>query len=217
MVFGPSEAELIIVVVGSTAQTVGDMAQLSLTYGTMSAGKSTMVLQLAWQIRRTRGGVEVWSFGDRSGEGKITSRIGIESEAKSVKAGESLLERRSELVRAGARVLIVDEVQFASAAQIDELAFLVDEYDIDVHCFGLAADFRLEPFEGTARLFAIADEVRELPLATYCWCGKRGRCNARIVNGKVTREGSQHLIGDEVGEVRYQVLCRRHYRTGEIG
>ena len=94
---------------------------------------------------------------------------------------------------------------------------MVDECDIDVHCFGLGADFLLNPFEGTARLFAIADEVSELPLATYCWCGARGRCNARILGDTIQRSGDQHLVGDTVGVVRYQVLCRRHYRTGELG
>jgi thymidine kinase len=178
-----------------------------------------MVLQLAWQIRRTRGGVEVWTFGDRSASGKITSRLGIESDARAVSPGEDLAPLAHEAISAGLRVLIVDEVQFASAAQIDYLAFLVDEYDIDVHCFGLAADFLLEPFEGTARLFGLADEVTELPLAAYCWCGQRGRCNARVIGGVVQRAGDQHLIGDvdATSEVAYQVLCRRHYRTGEIG
>lgn len=156
-------------------------------------------------------------MGDRSGSGKITSRIGIESEASAIIPGEDLGVRSKELVSSGARVLIVDEVQFASRSQVDQLAFLVDEYEIDVHCFGLAADFKLEPFEGTARLFAIADEVRELPLATYCWCGRRGRCNARISGNTVLREGDQHLVGDTEGELRYQVLCRRHYRSGECG
>jgi thymidine kinase len=190
---------------------------LTLTYGTMSAGKSTMVLQLAWQLRQTRGGVEVWTFGDRSGSGKVTSRVGLESEAVAIAPGEELSAYRMGAVSRGVRVLIIDEVQFASAKQVDQLAFMVDECGIDVHCFGLGADFLLDPFEGTARLFALADEVRELPVAAYCWCGERGRCNARVVGGTIQRAGDQHLIGDTQGDIRYQVLCRRHYRTGELG
>lgn len=194
------------------------MASLTLTYGTMSSGKSTLVLQTAWNLRRTRGGVEVWTFGDRSGAGRVTSRLGIEIEALAVPPATDITDQCRELIARGTRVLLVDEVQFASAAHIDQLAFLVDEYDLDVHCFGLAADFLLEPFVGTARLFAIADEVSELPLAAYCWCGRRGRCNARVVHDTVQRTGAQHLVGDtEVDETHYQVLCRRHYRTGEIG
>ncbi len=193
------------------------MATLSLTYGTMSAGKSTMVLQLAWQIRQTRGGVEIWTLGDRSDQGKVTSRLGLESDARAIVPGEDLRPHRAGLISRGVRVLIVDEVQFATAEQVDQLAFLVDECDVDVHAFGLGADFLLRPFEGTARLFAIADTVAELPLATYCWCGARGRANARVVGGLIQRAGDQHLIGDTVGEVHYQVLCRRHYRTGDLG
>lgn len=95
---------------------------------------------------------------------------------------------------------MVDEVKFASAEQIDELAQLVDEHDVDVHCFGLGADFRLEVFEGTARLFAIADSVSELPLAAYCWCGRRGRCNARVIDGVIQRTGDQSMIGTPTKE-----------------
>lgn len=199
------------------------MAALTLTYGTMSAGKSTLALQLVWQLRATRTDVEVWTFGDRSGEGRVTSRLGIWADAVAVDPGEALTARCEDLIRRGVSVLVVDEVQFATDAQIDELAVLVDEHDLDVHCFGLGADFRMQPFPGTARLFALADEVRELPLAAYCWCGRRGRCNARVAGGVVQRDGEQHLLGDTgsahtaADEVRYQVLCRRHWRSGELG
>ena len=193
------------------------MADLTLTYGTMAAGKSTLALQLAHQLRLTRGDVEVWTFGDRSGVGKVCSRLGLEVEAEAVATSEDLGGRRRLLVERGVRVLVVDEVQFATASQVDQLAFMVDEHDIDVHCFGLGADFLLQPFAGTARLFAIADEVHELPLAAYCWCGRPGRCNARIQEGRVVREGDQQIVGDLIGDTRYQVLCRRHYRTGDLG
>jgi thymidine kinase len=193
------------------------MAALTLTYGTMSAGKSTLALQLAYQLRANRDDVEMWTFGDRSGEGRVTSRLGISADAVALEPGEDLTARRRDLIRRGVSVLVVDEVQFASIEQIDDLARLVDEHDLDVHCFGLGADFRMMPFPGTARLFALADEVRELPLAAYCWCGRRGRCNARVVGGVVQRDGEQHLLGDTSGEVCYQVLCRRHWRSGEIG
>ena len=69
-----------------------------------------------------------------------------------------------------------------------------------------------------ARLFAIADSAHELPLTSSCWCGKRGRCNARVVNGVVAREGDQFFFGDvSDGAVHYQVLCRTHYRVGQLG
>ena len=163
-------------VVGFTVtRTVSGMATLTLTYGTMAAGKSTLALQLCWQLRQTRQDVEMWTFGDRTGEGRVSSRLGISAEAVAVTPGEPLGGMRRDLISRGVRVLVVDEAQFATAEQVDELAQLVDEHDMDVHCFGLGADFRLRVFPGTERLFAVADSVTELPLAAYCWCGRRGR------------------------------------------
>jgi len=197
------------------------MGTLSLTYGTMAAGKSTLALQLCWQLRETRDDVAMWTFGDRSGEGRVTSRLGISAEAISVTPGHPIAALKRELIRSGARVLVVDEVQFASIEQVDDLAKLVDEHGMDVHCFGLGADFKLDVFPATARLFAYADSVSELPLAAYCWCGQRGRCNARVINGVVQTDGAQHVLGDVTGagnsSLRYQVLCRRHWRSGDLG
>lgn len=196
------------------------MATLSLTYGTMAAGKSTLALQLCWQLRGSGQNVALWTFGDRSGEGLVTSRLGISAPAVAVSPGEDVEQLCRGLTADGVRVLVVDEVQFATADQIDRLAALVDEEELDVHCFGLGADFRLDVFPGTARLFACADVVRELPLVSHCWCGRPGRCNARVVDGLVQREGEQRVLGDVSAaggpEVRYVVLCRRHWRTGEL-
>ncbi|MDE3044041.1 MAG: thymidine kinase [Acidobacteriota bacterium] len=194
------------------------MAELTFTYGTMAAGKSTLALQLCWQLRQSRSDVALWTFGDRSPEGRVTSRIGVEADAEAVRSGHDLSAHVASLVEAGVRVLVIDEVQFASVAQIDELARVVDELAIDVHAFGLSADFLLNIFPGSARLFAIADWAHELPLTSSCWCGQKGRCNARVVDGAVAREGSQFVIGDvDEGDVHYQVLCRTHYRRGELG
>jgi thymidine kinase len=194
------------------------MAELTFTYGTMAAGKSTLALQLCWQLREGRGDVALWTFGDRSADGMVTSRIGIEAEAEAVVPSEDLARHIERAVSAGVKILVIDEVQFASVAQIDELARMVDDYDIDVHAFGLCADFLLNVFPGSARLFAIADWAHELPLTSSCWCGQKGRCNARVVDGVVAREGSQFFTGDvSHGLVHYQVLCRRHYRLGQLG
>jgi thymidine kinase len=114
--------------------------------------------------------------------------------------------------------LVIDEVQFATVDQIDALARLVDDHGIDVHAFGLSADFLLNIFPGSARLFSVADWAHELPLTSSCWCGKKGRCNARVVNGVVAREGDQLFFGNvREGEIYYQVLCRTHYRLGQLG
>ena len=194
------------------------MAELTFTYGTMASGKSTLALQLCWQLREGRSDVALWTFGDRSDTGMVTSRIGIEAHAEAIEPGTALGAHVARLVGERIRILVIDEVQFASVGQVDELARLVDDLDIDVHAFGLSADFLLNIFPGSARLFAIADRAQELPLTSTCWCGQRGRCNARVVDGVVAREGDQFYFGDVApGVVHYQVLCRTHYRRGELG
>ena len=194
------------------------MAELTFTYGTMAAGKSTLALQLCWQLREGRSDVALWTFGDRSATGMVTSRIGIEAEADAMTPGADLAPAIARLLEDGDNILVIDEVQFATADQIDALAQLVDDEGVDVHAFGLSADFLLNVFPGSARLFAIADRCQELPLTANCWCGQKGRCNARVVNGVVARAGSQVVTGDvHAGVVHYQVLCRKHYRTGQLG
>ena len=139
------------------------MAELTFTYGTMAAGKSTLALQLCWQLREGRSDVALWTFGDRSADGMVTSRIGIEARAEAVAPGSDLAGHIEQLVADGVNILVIDEVQFASVDQVDALARLVDEHDVDVHAFGLSADFLLNIFPGSARLFAIADWAHELP------------------------------------------------------
>jgi thymidine kinase len=184
----------------------------------MAAGKSTLALQLCWQLREGRSDVALWTFGDRSAEGMVTSRIGIEAEAEAIKPRSDLAGPIEQLFEDAIKILVIDEVQFASVEQIDALARLVDDHGIDVHAFGLSADFLLNIFPGSARLFSIADWSHELPLTSSCWCGRKGRCNARVVNGVVAREGDQFFFGNvHEGAVYYQVLCRTHYRLGQLG
>ena len=194
------------------------MGELTFTYGTMAAGKSTLALQQCWQLRETRSDVALWTFGDRSSEGMVTSRIGIEAYADAIAPGEDLTPHIARLLEEGDNILVIDEAQFASTEQVDQLAEVVDDYGLDVLTVGLSADFLLNVFPGSARLFAIADRAQELPLTSTCWCGEKGRCNARVINGVITREGSQFLTGDvSPGIVHYQVLCRKHYRRGQLG
>lgn len=194
------------------------MTELTFTYGTMAAGKSTLALQLCWQLRESRNDVVLWTFGDRSPDGMVTSRIGIAAEAEAVAPGGDLAGPIAQLLANATKILVIDEVQFASVEQIDALARLVDDHHVDVHAFGLAADFLLNVFPGSARLFSIADWSHELPLTSSCWCGQKGRCNARVVQGVVAREGDQFFTGDvNEGIVHYQVLCRTHYRLGQLG
>ena len=112
------------------------------------------------------------------------------------------------------------------AAQIDQLGRVVDDLEVDVYAFGLITDFRGELFEGTKRLLEIADERVPLQVEARCWCGSRATHNARIVNGVLVYEGETVMVGDTADPsaqrlfgdtVRYELLCRRHYRDGDLG
>jgi thymidine kinase len=124
--------------------------------------------------------------------------------------------------------LIVDEAQFLTAVQVDQLADLVDEWHVDVYAFGLTTDFRARLFPGTQRLLEVADDVQRVQVEVLCWCGLPGLLNARVVGGAMVRSGETVVVADtgpaEAGGtgdgsspgVRYQVLCRRHYVRGEL-
>jgi thymidine kinase len=122
--------------------------------------------------------------------------------------------------------LVCDEAQFYTPEQCDQLARAVDDLGIDVYAFGLLTDFRGHLFEGTKRLLEIADEHRPLQVEARCWCGARATHNARVVNGVVVYEGETVVVGDtnDSGDqplfgdaVRYELLCREHFRLGELG
>ena len=125
--------------------------------------------------------------------------------------------------------LICDEAQFLTGEQVEQIAELVDEYDVDVYAFGLATDFRSRLFPAAQRLFELADEVQQVQVEVLCWCGRPGLLNARVVDGGVVREGETVVIGDTAparlpgedarlpADVRYQVLCRRHHVRGQLG
>lgn len=203
------------------------MASLVWNFGTMNSGKSTLALQLHDTYRRGgRTGV-LFTRGDRSGQPRITSRLGIEEAA--IEVSDDLDIAQVVLSRLGLRdpgrpelphlvsFVIADEVQFYSAAQVDQLAWIVDQLRIDVHAFGLATDFTSTLFPGSARMFELADVHLPLPVQALCWCGQPGKMNARIVAGQMVTEGAQVLVGDVEGagdEVAYRVLCRAHYMIG---
>ena len=196
-------------------------------YGPMDCGKSTLALQLDHNhSRQGRSGLLLTRL-DRSHQGQITSRMGITRPALEVHDGMNVADLvRSSWAR-GRRVdyLIVDEAQFFTPEQIDQLAQLADDVQVDVYAFGIATDFRGRMFPGSTRLFELADEVLPLQVEVLCWCGAVGRFNARVVAGEVAREGAQVVVADTAAgpatastdAVRYQVLCRRHHRTGDLG
>ena len=115
--------------------------------------------------------------------------------------------------------LICDEAQFYTQAQVEQLARLVDELAVDIYAFGILTDFRTRLFPGSQRLVELADRMQVLQVEALCWCGTRAIHNARTLDGEMTTEGDQVLVGDvssangEPGTIAYEVLCRRHYRA----
>ena len=115
----------------------------------------------------------------------------------------------------------MDEAGFLTPDHVDQLAELVDAWDVDVYCFGLASDFRTELLPGAKRLFELADELVPVHVEVLCWCGRPGQLNARVVDGQVARTGDTVVVADtapsEAHSVHYVVLCRRHHRSGDLG
>lgn len=223
----PTDALSSVPVAGSRRATPV-VGHLRFYYGPMDCGKSTLALQVDHnQARQGRKGLLLVHH-DRSGRPQITSRIGITRQACEVQADVDLRD----LVRAqwaqGTRVdyLIVDEAQFLTREQVDQLAELADDVQVDVYCFGIATDFRSEMFPGSRRLFELADDLQPVQVDVLCWCGLPARFNARVSDGVVIRAGDTVLVADTDRElpesvssatVRYQVLCRRHFRVGDLG
>ncbi|MFG1780185.1 thymidine kinase [Micromonospora sp. NPDC049051] len=196
-------------------------AALKFFWGPMDCGKSTMALQMNHNhARQGRRGLVTTRI-DRSLGPQVTTRIGLAHEAVEVTDELDLRTLVRDTWAEGDRVdyLICDEASFYNLEHIEQMAELVDSYDVDVYAFGLATDFRSCLFPAAQRLFELADEVARIQVEVLCWCGREGLLNARVVDGRVVREGLQVVIGDTVdnAEVRYQVLCRRHYRAGELG
>jgi thymidine kinase len=211
---------------GASCRTAGDGrlrdgASLKFFWGPMDCGKSTLALQMDYNhSRQGRRGI-VLTRNDRSMGPHVTTRIGLSHDAVEVTDDLDLVTLVRQRWAAGAAVdyLICDEACFYTETQIEQLADLVDTYDVDVYAFGLATDFRAHLFPAAQRLFELADSVHRLQVEVLCWCGRPGLLNARVVGGVVAREGEQVVIGDTGGEaeVRYRVLCRRHYRSGDLG
>ena len=203
-------------------------AHLRFFHGPMDCGKSTLALQVDHnQSRQGRRGL-LLTQGDRSARPQISSRVGLCREALEVAPGTDLRLLVRDHWAAGHRVdyLIVDEAQFLAAAQVDQLAELVDESHVDVYAFGLTTDFRARLFPGTQRLLEVADDVQRIQVEVLCWCGLPGLLNARVVDGQMVREGETVVVADTAptpapddrdADVHYQVLCRRHHVQGQLG
>ena len=199
------------------------MATLRFSFGTMGSGKSTVALQIHHNLAsRDLYGLLLTCL-DREGN-QVTSRLGVAAPAIDVTPDLDL--HALAVHHWPIHYFVCDEAQFYTAAQCEQLARVVDELEVEVYAFGLITDFRGQLFEGTKRLLELADDRVPLQVEARCWCGARATHNARVVNGEVTREGETVVVGDTsdptspplFGDtVRYELLCRRHFRDGELG
>ena len=180
------------------------MPKLYFKYGTMGSSKTAQALitKFNYEERGMKTVLIKPSVDTRDGKNICKSRIGLSAEALTVNKSVNLFKLIKDMK---VDVVIVDECQFLTEDQVDQLADVVMEMDIPVLCFGLRADFQTHLFPGSKRLFEIADSITEIKY--ICECGNKAVVNARLdENGRVVTEGSQVLIG---GNDRYVAMCRK--------
>ena len=179
------------------------MAKLYFKYGSMGSSKTAQALITKYNYEEN--GMRVWlvkpAADSRDGEIVLRSRVGLEAIAEGVPPEADICELFRE--REHTDVIIVDECQFMTAAQIDQLRDIVDVENIPVLCFGLRTDFQSKLFDGSRRLFEVADTITEIK--AICDCGAKATTNARLDgDGYVVTEGEQLLLG---GNDRYTATC----------
>ncbi|WP_298962627.1 thymidine kinase [uncultured Roseibium sp.] len=192
------------------------MAKLYFNYSSMNAGKSTVLLQAAYNYeeRGMNTLLLIAAFDDRGGKGKIASRIGLAAEADVFSSADDVFFHISKAREAGKLdAVLVDEAQFLTEEQVWQLARVADQLRVPVMCFGLRTDFQGKLFPGSAALLALADNLKEIK--TICWCGRKATMVARLdENGKILEEGDQVVIG---GNETYVSLCRHHWTQRALG
>ena len=189
------------------------MAKLRFYYGTMGSSKTLRLLTTAYNFEEK--GIQFMvlkpSIDTRDGESIIKSRVGIERECipvqKDVNLYDSVVEYNNILQTSFSKLdwILVDECQFLTEEQVDQLAMIVDNLNVEVMCFGLRTDFKSKLFPASKRLFELADEIEEVK--SRCDCGKKTSINARFnSNGEMILDGNQILVG---GDDLYKPLCRK--------
>lgn len=186
------------------------MAKLYYYYGAMNSSKTANALMTHFNYEEVgqKALLCKTETDSRDGVRKIRSRIGLEMECVLL---HELQEMDEEEIRSY-DCIIVDEVQFATAEQIDFLSDIVDFMDVPVVCYGLRADFQNKLFSGSERLITIADCIQEIK--TVCWCGRKATSNARYNEDGIIRDGEQVVLG---ANDQYVALCRKHFKLGMLG
>ena len=202
------------------------MAAFHYFTGPMDCGKSTLALQIDYSSSAGGRSGRLFTSRDRAGESTISSRLGLRRPAIEVGPEFDFWRYVTEQLIGGHRIdyLVCDESQFYTEAQIDQLARIVDDLQIDVTALGILTDFQTKLFPGSQRLVELCDWMETLQVPALCWCGERATHNARTLNGLIVTEGAQVVVGDTDEEdapsgsapleIAYEVLCRRHHRRG---
>ena len=187
------------------------MAKLYFKYGAMGSSKTAQALITKYNYEEND--MKVWlikpSADTRDGVQILRSRIGLEAEVEVVTPETDILKRYEELLEERYDAVIVDECQFLTPEQIDQLRGIVDDYNVPVMCFGLRTDFQTRLFPGSRRLMELADCIEEIK--TMCDCGAKATVNARISDGYIVTEGEQVVLG---GNDSYIAMCHRCYKLG---
>ena len=187
------------------------MAKLYFKYGAMGSSKTAQALITKYNYEEND--MRVWlikpSADTRDGAQILRSRIGLEAQVEVIPPQMDVYRRFCETCRDQCDVIIVDECQFMTPEQIDQLRAIVNDVNIPVLCFGLRTDFLTRLFPGSHRLMELADCIEEIK--TMCDCGNKATVNARISNGYIVTEGAQVQLG---GNDSYIAMCHRCWVSG---
>ena len=187
------------------------MAKLYFKYGAMGSSKTAQALITKYNYEEND--LKVWlikpSADTRDGAEILLSRIGLEAMVEVIAPEVDIYARFLGGKVRRSDVIIVDECQFLTEKQIDQLRTIVDEHNIPVMCFGLRTDFQTRLFPGSSRLMEVADTIQEIK--TICDCGAKATVNARINDGYIVTEGAQVVLG---GNDSYIAMCHKCYIRG---
>ena len=187
------------------------MANLEFRYGPMNSGKSMALLQMAYNYEENNKNVIlIKSVLDTKGGDYLVSRIGPKRKVDiKLSKDDSLLWDKYLNYVLTADAILVDEAQFLTEKQVEDLWIISKNYNIPVICFGLKTNFKTEFFTGSKRLFELSDKFKELE--TICSCGTKARFNARKLNGKFIRDGNECIIDGSKSNIKYVPLCGKCY------
>ena len=188
------------------------MSKLYFRYGAMNSGKSTHLMQVAHNYEeRGMRVILIKPSTDKKGGDKLVSRLGVERKVdilceKKMDSYEEI--KKWQEVKFKIDCILVDEVQFMTKEQVDQLFKIAVVLDIPVICYGLRTDFMMEGFEGSTRLLLLAHSIEEMK--TICKCGRKAILNGRKINDEFVFEGEQVAI-DNIDNVQYESLCGHCY------